>query len=76
MNFIIAENAAEGFWDKHYDVDPGVSGLHHVYSAHRTIEGSSVQKIYTESEFKKAVADCVELNKRFPNKGHAVVRAL
>jgi len=36
--YIIAEHVVEGHWENHYDIDPSESGLHPVYSVHRSIE--------------------------------------
>lgn len=76
FGFIIAQYAAPGYWDKHYDVDPGETGLHSVHSIHRTSEGLGIQKVYTEKEHRKAIEDCNSLNNRHPGKGYAVVRVL
>lgn len=76
LNYIIAQGAAPNFWHKFYDIDPGEVGLHPVHSVHKTPEGIGVQKTYTEKEFNTAIKDCELLNKRYPDKGYAVVRML
>ena len=74
--YIIAQHAAEGFWEHHYDVDPNLTGLHPVHSVHHTVEGSTIKPFYKYDEFKEAVNDCNRLNNMFHKKGYAVVRSL
>lgn len=74
--YIIAEHAAEDHWHNHYDSDPNATGLHPVYSVHRTIEGRNIQANYTAEQFSQAVSDCDVLNKLYPSKGYGVVRSL
>ena len=74
--FIIAQHAADGHWQNHYKTNPNMCGLHSVHSIHASIEGCSLQSFYQEDEHKLAVDDCIDLNKRFPNKGYAVVLML
>ena len=74
--YIIAQHAAEGHWENHFDIDPNLTGLHSVYSVHKSTEGSNVKPIYTVNEFDEALEDCSLLNKAYPSKGYAVVRVL
>jgi len=74
--YIIAQYAAETHWEHFFDADPNLTGLHHVYSVHNSIEGCNLPKIYTEHQYDEAVKDCELLASRYPLKGYAVVRAV
>lgn len=74
--YIIAEHVVEGHWENHYDIDPSETGLHPVYSVHRSIEGRNVLPFYTVEQFNEAMEDCALLNKAYPHKGYGVVRSL
>ena len=74
--FIIVEQAAEGHWERNFDVDPNYTGLHPVYAVKRTVEGCRVPMQYSHDQYNQAVKDCELLNKENPTGGYAVVRSL
>lgn len=73
MKYIIAKNAAPGFWDKHFTEDPGTTGLHYNYSAYNDKNLKPfVQPFYLTKEYDRAKADCARLMQRFPEDGYAI----
>lgn len=73
MKYIIAKNAAPGYWDKHFTEDPGITGLHYEYSAYNQKELKPLVKpFYLTKEYELAKADCARLNTKYPNDGFAI----
>lgn len=77
MKYIIAKNAANTHWDKHFTEDPGITGLHYEYSAYNDCSLKPfIQPFYNIKEYERAQADCASLAKKFPEDGYAVTRLI